>query len=354
MEQFQNNIKALAKRTLQLKDTISTEEATKTSLVMPFFQSLGYDVFNPEEFLPEFTADVGIKKGEKVDYAIILNNEPMILIEAKSINENLQKHDSQLFRYFGTSKAKFGILTNGQKYYFYTDLEEPNKMDSTPFFTIDLENIKDTQITELEKFRKNNFDLHNIIDTASELKYLNAIKSFLYKEFEDPSESFISFILTDIYNGRKTQAVLDKFNSIVRKSLKQFLNETVSDKLQAAIQTTVSTDTPKPVEDVSNEEAEVNKPAIITTTEEIEGYVIAKLLLKEIVDEERIYYRDNLSYFNVLLDDSIRKWICRLYLDGTKKSIQINDENKTTFTLDKLSDITLYKEKLIDVLRKFI
>lgn len=109
---------SLSERIKQLKENIKTEEATKQSLIMPFFQSLGYDVFNPLEFVPEFTADVGIKKGEKVDYAILKDNEPIILIEAKPCSDDLSKHDSQLFRYFGTTKARFAILTNGIIYKF--------------------------------------------------------------------------------------------------------------------------------------------------------------------------------------------------------------------------------------------
>ena len=126
---FYDDIKNFSQRIVTLKDSIQTEEATKMSLIVPFFQLLGYDVFNPAEFCPEYTADVGIKKGEKVDYAIIVNDEPSILIECKWCGDSLDKHGSQLFRYFGTSPAKFGILTNGVLYRFYTDLDESNKMD---------------------------------------------------------------------------------------------------------------------------------------------------------------------------------------------------------------------------------
>jgi len=159
MEKFTEQLKALSERTLNLKDTLNTEEATKTALVMPFFQLLGYDVFNPLEFSPEFTADVGIKKGEKVDYAILEDNEPVILIECKSVNEKLDNHDSQLFRYFGTTTSKFGILTNGVEYRFYTDLDEQNKMDSSPFLRFNLCELKDNHIVEIFKFTKENFDV---------------------------------------------------------------------------------------------------------------------------------------------------------------------------------------------------
>lgn len=147
---FIDQLKQFASRVENLKDQIATEEATKTSLILPFFQLLGYDIFDPTEFVPEFTADVGIKKGEKVDYAIFQNGIPIILIEAKWCGENLDKHSSQLFRYFGTSKAKFGILTNGLIYKFFTDLEEPNKMDEKPFMELNLLDIKESLVPELK------------------------------------------------------------------------------------------------------------------------------------------------------------------------------------------------------------
>ena len=149
---FEEKLKNYVSRIESIKNNIQTEEATKTSLIMPFFQMLGYDVFNPNEFIPEFIADIGIKKGEKVDYAIVLNDEVVMLIEAKPISEKLEKHSSQLFRYFGTSKAKFAILTNGNNYKFYTDLEKTNVMDSVPFLDVNIDDLSDSEIQELKKF----------------------------------------------------------------------------------------------------------------------------------------------------------------------------------------------------------
>ena len=189
--EFEEKLKEFSTRLNNLKDSISTEEATKTSMIMPFFQLLGYDIFNPNEFIPEFTADVGIKKGEKVDYAIVLNNEVTILIEAKNVGTSLQKHDSQLFRYFGTTTAKLAILTNGLIYKFYTDIDQTNKMDSTPFLEIDLSNLKDSDIAEVSKFTKENFDISTILSTASNLKYVNSIEKVLLEEFSNPSDDFI-------------------------------------------------------------------------------------------------------------------------------------------------------------------
>jgi len=357
MENFAEQIKSLAKRVQKLKDSIHTEEATKTSIVMPFFQSLGYDIFNPEEFVPEFTADVGIKKGEKVDYAILQNGNPTILIETKSIQEKLEKHDSQLFRYFGTTTAKFAILTNGIIYRFYTDLDEQNKMDSVPFFEFNMFDIRDHQIIELQKFAKINFDVDHIINTASELKYTNEIKQFLKKQWENPSDEFIKFILADIYPGLKTKQVVEKFSGIVQKSLKQFMNDFLNDKLKTALETTnIEVSNISAAEEVAASlEAIKSEPEIITTEEELEGYITVKVLLQDCISVERIFYRDNQSYFNILVDDNIRKWICRLHFNrSNNKSIVFNDENKTTYSLEKVSDIMKYKEDLTRVATSFI
>ena len=179
----------------KLKESISTEEATKTSLIMSFFQLLGYDVFNPLEFIPEFTADVGIKKGEKVDYAIVIEDIPTILIECKPCSSDLNKYTSQLFRYFGTSTAKFAILTNGIQYKFFTDLEEPNKMDPSPFLTIDLLNLRDRDLNELLKFTKSNLDVDAILDSAENLKYGLLIKEWFASQLSTPDSDFIKSIL---------------------------------------------------------------------------------------------------------------------------------------------------------------
>ncbi|MEH7223410.1 type I restriction endonuclease [Bacillus sp. JJ1566] len=361
MEEFKQQIISLASRIERIKGNIQTEEATKTSLIMPLIQSLGYDIFNPEELIPEFVADVGIKKGEKIDYAIMQGEEPVILIEAKSINEQLGKHDSQLFRYFGTTNAKFAILTNGIVYKFFTDLEEQNKMDQKPFFVINMLDLKDVDIVELAKFRKTDFNVNNVLTTASELKYTGEIKQYLARQWDNPSEDFIRVILNDIYQGVKTKKVIDNFRDLVKKSLNQYVNEKVNDKLQKALNSSteniVNAQPRVPLDDEKEKEeteVEVNKEdEIHTTEEEIEGYVIVKLILKEEIDPSRVFYRDNKSYFNVLLDDTIRKWVCRLGLNGTNKYIQLNDVNRTSIKINNINDILEYKDEILEVARQF-
>ena len=215
---LKDQLKQIADKISKVKDSIQTEEATKNAFIMPFINALGYDVFNPLEVVPEFIADIGVKKGEKVDYAIIRDGIPVILIECKHWNENLDIHNTQLIRYFNATKAKFAILTNGIIYRFYTDLEEPNKMDEKPFLDINMLELKDAQIEELKKFHKSYFDLDNIINTASTLKYSNEIKAVLNNEFKQPSEDFIKYFIYKVYSGKATEKVIKQFSEIVKIS----------------------------------------------------------------------------------------------------------------------------------------
>nr|WP_320118198.1 type I restriction endonuclease [uncultured Marinifilum sp.] len=339
--EFQNKVKELSERVSNLKENIQTEEATKNAFIMPFIQILGYDVFNPMEVVPEYTADIGIKKGEKVDYAIVQDGNPIILVECKNWKENLDIHSSQLHRYFHTTKARFGLLTNGIKYRFFTDLEEKNVMDKDPFLEFDIENTKDNALIELKKFQKASFDIDKIIDSASGLKYSTAIKEILMQELIEPSEEFVKFFTRQIYTGKLiTKKVLEQFTEIVKKSTNQAFKDIVNDRLHSAI----LKEEPAKVEEIIEEEKK-----IITTEEEIEGFHIIRSILRTKVDIERIIARDTQSYYGVLLDDNNRKPICRLHFNSTNKYLGIINENKKEekILLNNLNDIYLYSDQLL-------
>lgn len=348
---FTEELKSFIERLDGMKDNIKTEEATKMSMIVPMFQLLGYDVFNPIEFCPEYTADIGIKKGEKVDYAILFGGEPTILIECKSCTESLDKHSSQLFRYFSTTTAKFGILTNGIIYKFYTDLDELNKMDLIPFLEIDLLNLQSYQIQQLQKFSKENFDKSSILSTAEELKYSSLIRGVLQQELDNPSQDFIKLILSNIYDGKKNQAILDKFKPIIKKSFLTFINDKVNQKLSSALdKTDVETSATDETPDIQPQ----NK--IVTTDEEIEAFYIIKGLLAGICNLDDIVYRDTESYFGILYKDNNRKPICRINLDTKNKQILIPNEEKKfeRHYINSLNDLYSYKDILITVLQRYM
>lgn len=347
---FIDVLKQFSAQVAKKKDMLLTEEATKMALIMPFFsQVLGYDVFNPDEFTPEFVADVGVKKNEKVDYAINIDGTPMILVEAKWCGEPLEKHDSQLFRYFGTTSAKFAILTNGIVYKFYTDLQETNKMDLEPFFEINLLSIKDSQVPDLKRFCKASFNAEEMFDVASSLRYSNGLKRRFSAQLKDPSDDFVRFMLTDVYEGLKTQAVIEKFRPLVKSTLNGFINEMMNDKITSALNTNAERHEAdmsanaarmetEPEDDVINE-----KPRINTTEEEISAYYIVCAILSETVDAARITYKDTMNYFGILLDNMPTKWLCRLRLEGTKKTIAFRMDDKSEERIEILSNMDIYK-----------
>ncbi len=360
IEEFANQLNQLATKILDIKANIQTEEATKMSLIIPFFQLLGYDVFNPNEFVPEYIADVGIKKGEKVDYAILENGVPIILIEAKWCGEKLEKHDGQLFRYFIATKAKFAILTNGIYYRFYTDLDEPNKLDEKPFLEINMLDLKESHINELTKFKKDRFDSKQIFSSASELKCTNIIKNILSEQFINPSDNFIRYLLSEFYEGVKTQNVIDRFRDMVKKSFNQFVNELINDRLKIALDTKKS-DINNFVDNKDNTTQEVattiedkdNK--ILAIDEELQAFYIIKSILLDVISLDKITYKKTETYFGILYNNIRSKWICRIKIGDIKKSISFPDIiTKETKYFNTLDEIFNFKSDIIQSVQRFV
>lgn len=353
---FKDQFRQLAERVVSLKEQINTEEATKNAFIMPFIQMLGYDVFNPLEVVPELDCDLVKKKGEKIDYAIKKDGDAVILIECKHWKQDLNLHDTQLQRYFVASKARFGILTNGIVYRFYTDLEKPNIMDVKPFLEIDLENIKDYQIEEVKKFHKSYFDTDNILSTASELKYMAGLKAVIRSEFAAPTAEMVKLLSKRVYNGVITPKLLDQFTELVKRSLSSYVNEVISERLNVAINTTDNADTSdKQTKEIQDEPKA--EPKIITTEEELEGFYIVKSIVRCALDADRITYRDAQSYFAIFADDNNRRPICRLYFNNpANKKIGIFNEDKqeTVYKLENLDGIFEYQDALKNAVAQYV
>lgn len=350
---FVEELTELSNRVSKLRNDLQTEEATKTALVMPFIKILGYDVFNPKEVVPEFTTDVGIKKGEKVDYAILKNNKPIILFECKSCNCPMDDtHANQLYRYFSTTTARIGILTNGILYKLFTDLDKPNIMDNKPFMVLDLENIEENLIQELKKLTKHKFNIDETLSSASELKYTREIKKLLLADLENPSSDFVRYLASKVYTGKLTKNVREQFNNIVKKAFNSFINDSINERLKNAM----ATEEQGPnIENIINTDKDKSYE-IETTEEELEGYYIVKSLLRQICDPNRITHRDRKYYFNIIFDDNIRKPICRLYLNTSKKYIGIYDDNKNEerIHIEELNDIFKFSSRLKSTLKQYL
>ena len=357
---FKDSIKQLAEKVTQLKAGILTEEATKNAFIMPFINALGYDVFNPLEVIPEMDCDLVKKKGEKIDYAIMKDGAPIILIECKHWQQDLSLHDTQLKKYFVASKAKFGVLTNGIRYLFYTDLEDQNIMDEKPFLELDITDVKDYQLEELKKFHKSYFDIDNILNSASELKYSNELKKIFAEEIVNPAPEIVKYFTKKVYNGIITSKVQEQFSELVKRAISSYINELISKRLKTALSSEEQREaTETAVANTATEQEGVvatSEDGIVTTREELDGFNIVKAVVRKSVDVSRVVYRDALSYFAILLDDNNRKPICRLYFNSkTKKYISTFDKDKkeTKHEIKDLNDIFNFENELCEIIKGY-
>ncbi|MBX1885537.1 type I restriction endonuclease [Campylobacter peloridis] len=339
--EFENSINSISQTIKDKKNLVNTEEATKMTFIMPFLKALGYDVFNPSVVVPEYVADIGTKKGEKVDYAIIKDGKPFILIEAKSHTENLDNHNNQLTRYFNTAPSiKFAILTNGIEYRFFTDLEQANLMDKIPFLIINLEKLKPRDIKDLRKFICNDLNIDDILNVAITKKYYKSIQDIFRNEIENPSDEFVIFFAKQLTDKRMTSAVIEDFREHIKRSFKELINDLAYDKI---------TNIKNNLQSINDDEEEIEENSdkeIITTEEELQGfYIIKSILSSENINLNDITYKDTLSYFGILYQGKVTKWICRLFFNGSKKNVSFpSGEN---FNIDKLEDLYNYKEYVI-------
>lgn len=345
---FIDQLRVLSSRIVNTKDMIQTEEATKTSMVMPLIQILGYNVFDPLEVTPEFVADVGTKKGEKVDYAVLKDGKPIILFECKKAGAELNiNHAGQLFRYFHVTSARFGVLTNGFNYKFFTDLEQPNKMDEKPFFEFKILEFKDRDVEELKKFAKAAFDLDTILTTANDLKFTRAIQNRLAEWMASPSEDLVRLVSADLLGSKRfTPAVKDQFTAITKRAFEQLISERINERLKGAM-TPETVPAAGPV--VAAIQTESVEPPIITTAEEIEGFHAVRAILREVLAPKRVVMRDAQSYCAILLDDNNRKPICRLRFNNTQKlrlGVFSESKDEEQFQLESVDDIFNYSEQL--------
>ena len=348
---------------------METEESIKTSLVLPFIQALGYDVFNPLEVVPEFTADFGLKRGEKVDYALKAAGNVVMVMECKKAGMRLEtQHAAQLYRYYSVSEAKFGVLTDGLRYLFYTDLDAPNVMDERPFFEFNLLRFDGADVARLKQFSRDIFDSHNIRTDATEMRTLKAVKSELLAELDSPSSEFVRTIASRVQpNQNVTAAIREKFSELIEKVNQQISQEKAQELLSNASNSSnpASWTQAAPLdsgEDVKQTDegdeademdAQVTERSIVTTVEEKEAFRIIQTIASEVTDPENIFMRDSLSYCGILFTDNNRKTIARLRLDKKKKptiSILLNGE-ETRYPVTKLTDILKVKEQLIQAIK---
>lgn len=350
--EFAARIRELEKRSKHASKLALTEEATKTSVVLPFIQALGFDVFNLDEVVPEFIADVGLKKGEKVDFALKIGGKLSVLIEVKPILMNLGSAQySQLYRYFAVTEAKLAILTNGREVWFFSDVDEPNKMDKKPFFTFDLQAHDEAQVLELSRFQKTSFSMEVILEAASNMKYVTAASGYLKKQLTNPDDEFVKLIGRQIYDGMLTKSVVESLRPAIQASLDDVIRDRIRDKLNVAFRPEAEApERPVAVEVVPASD-------VVTTEDELQAFMIVRAMAARLINVERITMRDAKSYCSVFVDDNNRKPVCRFHFNA--KSVRYigffdTEKAEERLPIEKLSDIFLFNDRVEAAVKQYM
>lgn len=348
---FAKKVADLSVRSKHASKHALTEEATKTAVVLPFIQALGFDVFNLEEVTPEFVADVGIKKGEKIDFAVKMNGKIAILIEVKPISMSLGTAQySQLFRYFSTVEARLAILINGREIWFFSDIDEKNRMDKKPFFVFDLQAFDERQVAELARFQKNGFDIDQILEAASNLKWVKKAATYLSAQLKTPDDDFTRLVAKQIYDGSVTKTVLES----LRPAIQSALDEVVRNRIQERLNVTFSSEaTAEAAEKRAKEPEPAEDSGIVTTEEETLAFMMVRAIGAKAAPIERISMRDSKSYCSVFVDDNNRKPVCRFYFNAkNSRSIGIfnREKEEAKFVLNELSDIYAHASAIQDTI----
>jgi predicted type IV restriction endonuclease len=352
---FTARVKELARRSVNASKHALTEEATKTSVVLPFIQTLGFDVFNLDEVVPEFISDVGLKKGEKVDFVLKIDGKLAILMEVKPVSMALGAAQySQLYRYFGVTEARLAILINGREVWFFSDIDEPNKMDKKPFFIFDLQSYDESQVTKLSKFQKSKFSIEAILEAASAHKYTSAAAAYLKKQLAGPDDEFTKLVGRQIYDGTLTKSVLEQLRPAIQSSLDEVIRDRIQDKLNIAFRPD-----PLPTDQVpvaSIEDAS-SKSDIETTDDELQAFMIVKAIAARVISLDRITMRDSKTYCSVFVDDNNRKPVCRFYFNSkTTRSIGLFDNQKVEDrqAIEGLADIYRFATKIEAAVKTYL
>lgn len=265
---FIDQLQTLAKHIEKHHANVATAQATRNAFVLPFLQILGFSIFDPTEVFPGFTVNVGGKQ-DTVDYAIFIDDKPVMLFACTSCHFDLDKADvGQLSRCFHGASAAIGVLTNGKEYYFYSDLEEQNIMDDKPFMKFDLRDIETKTVSEVKKLSKNSFSLDQVHATAKMTKCIQAIKNIFLAEYSCPSLQFVRFFAKQVDCKITTPQAHEQFAATVKASFEQFVEDRVNDRLAERVEGEQKRKKGSFIEHLHN-------PMI--TDEEFEGFFVVKV-----------------------------------------------------------------------------
>lgn len=314
MNEFISKIHKHAEHIKKVAEHCTTEETTKQALILPMLDILGFNAYDPTKVQAEYRAEYrGVKSTDRIDYALMLNGEPVAFIEAKSYGEELSNHEGQLERYFNSAtNVLIAAITNGVEWRFFTDLNEKNTMDEDPFLVVDFSKLEESQISRLYHFRRDGFKPDHLKEIAEESVYLNLFTDTIRNNLREPGIEFLRFIARQSEIRRQLNAgFLESIAPIVKRAVGSAISDMVVSGLSAKQE-------PEKQEhivevDIYADQVDADNPKIITTYQERQIYDFTKSLLPEV--EDRLISRDTESYFTVLYDGKTNRWLFRYYGD---------------------------------------
>jgi hypothetical protein len=314
---FSDTVRTLANQIEERRKHCATEEAAKQALVLPFLHHLGFDIYNPSEVIPEYRAGWA-KATEKVDYALLVGGKLAIFVECKGATDTLGNYDPQLAKYFNsTPECRFSVITNGIRYRFFTDLQEPNLLDKKPFFEFNFEEFTDPDIGVLERFRREVFNAHALVSYAEDLVFLSALKAHFKELIRDPSDDFVRFavVAAKLSDSRVTQRVVDRFRPLVKEAISAAILEMVGQSFAPQ----APAPAPEPAPEEPEAEGEVVRSRISTTEEELRAFqIVSEIASGHVPEPDKLKYQDTTAYFAVLYAKTTG-WFVRLWVQDRER-----------------------------------
>ncbi len=295
---------------------IKGEEATKQALIIPLLQLLGYDVFDPREVKPEYTADFAVKRAgqlEKIDYAICNDGMPVLFVECKSHDQPLEDHTGQLARYFNaTPSVRIAVIVNGVRMRVYTDLQQPNVMDRNPWLEIDLLSPKPVELDALHRLRKSEYAPEAVVALAEEMVYYSAMVGYIAQQFREPAESFVRHVASEVLpSTRMTKGLVERLSPTLKKAIQTAILENVAKSFTSQVAAPTPAAPEQEPAPADGETTTATEGGVETTAEELWCFDQVHAWIREVNPDAGVAYRDSKSYFTIH-QNNVRKWFLRL------------------------------------------
>lgn len=310
-----------------------SEETTKQALILPVLDILGFSPYDPTRVKAEFGADVpGVKANERVDYALFFGSVPVMFVEAKAYRENLTNHAPQLARYFNaTPEVTIAAITNGREWRFFTDLVDKNVMDKEPFWSVDFMCLQPTDTDQFGRFRHDKFQPEALRTLAEESVFLAAFKIAVKQNVLECSPDFVRYIVGKSTIQRTlTAKFMDTVTPIVKQAIAQTMSEMVVNSLSAPRNEPAQKEAIAPVDDDADI-VDPNNPKIVTTASERKFFKI----VQELLPDDSLFAKDTESYFTVLYQNKVNRWVVRYIGDKKRPTVQFIN-NLTTQHLNEV------------------